>query len=517
MKKTMKILFLVFVLSLAVAALAACGHEHEYGDAYSYDGSHHWKAGTCEHEDAEDEAPILEFATHTMGARQVVENPTCGKAGKAVTRCTVCGFEKVEILNATGEHSWEMQGDDYKPYRETTAGSKFIYEHKKCTVCDAKSAPVKAYNAGWDYDETHHFHAPSDPTQDWERIESAEHTFTTRYTHSRGVLYTESTCSVCKYVAKTAVPNGYAVTDTKSAQAALDAATDGALIYFFPGTYDDTPLYFRTLETGTVYALGGDWAGGSGKIYYREFKNITLQADNNVVLTQGFVVESLAYTPGGPNIHKPSRDGYFYGAIKFTNLTFKNMKFSLDRTEADAVLRLENYCEVDGLTFDGCTLSLSGTGEGAPSTSSRLLYAPITPYELKNSDGTTVLNTGLKNITVKNCKVTGVHQVLEIRGAENVTVEGNTFESIADRAILLAGETPYTGTVTVKNNTVTGLGERFLRANAIEGAITVTGNSITDYTGSDHDVIKITGTPTACTVENNTLPEGKEVTVPQAE
>ena len=59
MKKTMKILFLVFVLSLAVAALAACGHEHEYGDAYSYDGSHHWKAGTCEHEDAEDEAEYI--------------------------------------------------------------------------------------------------------------------------------------------------------------------------------------------------------------------------------------------------------------------------------------------------------------------------------------------------------------------------------------------------------------------------------------------------------------------------
>ena len=269
MKNTMKILFLVLVLTLAAVTLVSCGHEHKYEETMSYDGSHHWYVGSCEHEDAEDAAPIKDFAPHTMGARQVVEQPTCGKAGKAVTACTVCGFERVELLPAEGEHTWEMEGDSYKPYREAIAGSKFIYERKKCTVCGTMSAAEKAYNAAWNSDDETHFHGASDPTKDWAPIDVAAHEFEESYTHKKEKLYFVETCKTCKYTRSTLVTNGIAVTDTASAQKALDTATADTLIYFFPALYET--LYFRTTaKNSTEYAYDEAWAGGSGKIYYRE-------------------------------------------------------------------------------------------------------------------------------------------------------------------------------------------------------------------------------------------------------
>ena len=310
MKNTMKILFLVLVLTLAAVTLVSCGHEHEYGEAMSYDGSHHWYAGVCEHEDAEDAAPIKDFATHTMGTRRVVEQPTCGKAGKAVTACTVCGFERVEILPAEGEHTWETEGDSPKLYRETNTGSKFIYMRKKCTVCGSSSAPEEIYNAGWDYNETHHFHGAADPTKDWDPIDAAEHEFEASYTHKKEKLYFEETCKTCHYTKSTLVPNGIAVTDTKSAQAALDAATADTIIYFFPALYET--LYFRTTAgNSTVSAYDEAWAGGSGKIYYREIDGLTLMAATGATF-RGFTTESLMYTPGGPNTHSQNREEHLW-------------------------------------------------------------------------------------------------------------------------------------------------------------------------------------------------------------
>ncbi len=503
MKKTMKILFLVLVLTLAAVTLVACGHEHEYGEAMSYDGSHHWYAGVCEHEDAEDAAPIKDFATHTMGTRQITEQPTCGKAGKAVTACTVCGFERVELLPAEGEHTWEMEGDSYKPYRETTSGSKFIYERKKCTTCNAMSAAEKAYGADWSANDTQHFHAPSDASKGWAPLDPADHTFKTSYTHKKAALYLVETCEVCRYKRETLVPNGIAVTDTQSAQAALDAATADTFIYFFPALYET--LYFRTTAaTSTEYDYNEDWAGGSGKIYYREIEGLTLMAETGAIF-RGFITESLMYTPGGPNTHSQNREEHFVGAILFKNVTFKNLAFYT----ANTVLTIQNYAAVDGLTFENCYMVATSKTENP-----RFLFASVTGGTLTDAEGTPVLTASLKNITIRGCTVEEAYQVVELRGTENLTIEGNTFKNIADRVILLAGDVPYTGTLSVKNNTADGLGERFLRATAIEGTVTVTGNTVTNYTGADTDIIKITGTPASCTVEGNTLPDGATVTTP---
>ena len=130
---------------------------------------------------------------------------------------------------------------------------------------------------------------------------------------------------------------------------------------------------------------------------------------------------------------------------------------------------------------------------------------------------TPIMTTALANITVKNCTVNGADRAIELRGTENLTIEDNSFRNIAGRTILLSFDgTPYTGTVTVKDNTANTLGERFLRATNITGDITVTGNTLSGCNGADADVIKITDATGAVNVADNTIPDGKTVTVPAA-
>ena len=64
-------------------------HEHEYANEWSKDETHHWKAATCGHEEAETKIE------HTYGEPvEVVE----GLTGTRTWTCTECKYEKVEAI-----------------------------------------------------------------------------------------------------------------------------------------------------------------------------------------------------------------------------------------------------------------------------------------------------------------------------------------------------------------------------------------------------------------------------------
>ena len=66
-------------------------HEHTFAEEWSKDETHHWKASTCGHADAETKAE------HTFGEPvEVVE----GTAGTRTWTCSGCEYEKVEAITS---------------------------------------------------------------------------------------------------------------------------------------------------------------------------------------------------------------------------------------------------------------------------------------------------------------------------------------------------------------------------------------------------------------------------------
>ena len=435
MKKTNKILVSALALTLVCLVLVACGHIHTYETKWSYNDTHHWIAGTCEHENDKDAAPNEEYAAHIMG-EPVVVDATCTTDGSRTTACKICGYKVVETIPANGTH---------------------VYDGGK-----------------------------------------------TELVVDNGALYTQKICDNCgEGGEKTAVENAKVVTNTAEAQAALDAHDSTTLIYFAAGNYET--LYIRTDDSlSTKLPYGGTWAGGGGTLLYREIENLTLLGADGAIL-DGFKVESFTYTPGG-NVHSTSQIEHMIAAISLKNVTFKNLEFS---GALENALSLTNNVAVDGLVFDGCTMNDADKD-------SRLLYVAVNKSDVSAS-GEVVMPAACKNITIKNCVVDGAHQVTELRGTENVTIEGNTFKNIAMQTLLINANDPhFTGTITIKDNTVDTISERFIRMNNVDGDVVITGNKVTNYTGADEDIIKVTNVTGTVTCEGNEVPDGALITLPEA-
>ena len=331
---------------------------------------------------------------------------------------------------------------------------------------------------------------------------TGEHTYEegkTSYIVSDGVLYLQKLCDVCNTAtAKTPVENSYVVKNATEAQAALDAATEGTTIYLNATNYGT--LYLRTIDDTSTRFEMPEWAGGSGVLLLREFKDLTILAAPGAKV-DCFKLEALTYTPG-TNTHSNSAITYLQAAISLKNVSISGITFT---GNAPVAIDLSGNVAVDGLTLDSCKMT-------DLDRDSRLLYRSGKTYDLV-ANGVTVLTTAIKNITVSNCTVDGAYQMLELRGTENLTITNNTLKNVAMHAILLAADgTPYTGTVTITDNTVSGLSERFLRANELTATVVVSGNTVTDYLGADADIVKITAATGTVTVEGNSFPEGTTIT-----
>lgn len=89
-----RIIFISLILTSLLVSFCACGHEHSYEQAWSYDESHHWHQTTCSHGEGERSAHIFVELSSTTSI------------------CSVCGYEIINddttsFLDYTNEYEIE--------------------------------------------------------------------------------------------------------------------------------------------------------------------------------------------------------------------------------------------------------------------------------------------------------------------------------------------------------------------------------------------------------------------------
>lgn len=549
MKKTVRILLLTLVLALSLLALVSCASIRKYIPAYIRDN-------TPAH-------------THSYGQPATVA-ASCWQDGYKTYACLLCGQEKVVTLKATGVHSYtsgtivyteeagaisshkkcdvcgalsdpvhtystEWEGDGVTHWHEPTCGCPWldpygtaahsftsgtviyvyhteggattsITSHYRCDVCGKPGEPLHTYAGAWSSDAANHWHEPTCGCEGLLPYGTAAHTGPAdSYTVSGEEIIAHKTCEVCGTPFTEAVTDAVVVTDTASAQQALDAAGDNTVIYFKSADYGK--LYLRTVKERSEC-----YTAGTKDIYYRALSGLTLLAEEGATF-RSLAVETLSYPARGTHSLYPSES--FHSVMSLYDLSLLGLHFTGEET----ALHLEGYYEIDGLTMDGCTIKReTPLGDDRP-----WLLLCKTDAEALTMGGE-LFTSSRRNITVKNCTVEGVHQAVELRGTENVTLVNNTVTNIAERCFLLSTtSTPYTGTVTITGNTVSGLGDRFFRATRLSGAkLVLTDNTVSGYVNFDgepeEDIVKVTeSTLSELVFENNDLPEDMTVTLPGVE
>lgn len=287
------------------------------------------------------------------------------------------------------------------------------------------------------------------------------------------------------------------VTDTASAQAALDAATPNTTIIFKSGTYE--PLFIRqTLEKSTRRSdLDKD---GSYPAYLRSFKNLTLIAEVGAeVVSKGITAEAgLFWHASAPASNQAEMRpmGGFISYLALENVTIDGIAF--DSTEQSAVTLRDNGAVptrgnimVDGLTIQNCT------GRGVASNENIHFLAAGGGTNDQNFPGTE--KKSFNNIVVKNCELDSYYQPIAFNNATAVlnglTVTGNTFSNNGNSNVLQLSNKVNSGAFVIKNNLFKDLNGRVIRATNSTANWTITGNRLDkpimyDDSG-DLDLVKI--------------------------
>ncbi len=275
-----------------------------------------------------------------------------------------------------------------------------------------------------------------------------------------------------------------------TAQAALDAATDGTTIQLEPGVNYGT-LVFRQNSGSKVVDItniGGDAAENEK---YSKYENITILG------APGAVVDQIDFQTGWST---------FASYIDIKNLIVSGVTFSGEKTAFNIDGSKGSWLGIDGLTIDNCTMNDADNNN-------RFVFQQITGYKDLNDKSTSeyVMTAGIKNLTISNCQITGAYQVIESRAMENLTITDNVFNGIKARDMLINADATnhpgvtYEGTITITGNTSTGGEERFIRADGIGNAtLIITDNKISDYKGAYYDFIKVTNATGTVTIQNNT-------------
>ena len=292
--------------------------------------------------------------------------------------------------------------------------------------------------------------------------------------------------------------NVYNVTDTASAQAALDAAEDGAIINLAAGNYGT--LVFRQNASSSIVDITSQGGDAAGNEKYRKIKNLTING------VDGAIVDGFTF---------PTLEDGVYSYIDIENWTVNNVTFSAAQTPF--VFEGTSQLGIDGLNIVNCKM----TDETWRDSEVRLVYQGLAGYTELNdkSSHEYVMTTGVKNLTITDCEVIGAHQVIETRQMENLTITNNTFKNIESRDIMIAaasGEGTYTGTITITGNYSIYGEERFIRGAGIGNATLVIKDNKVDVYGSTNptDYIKVDGATGEREVSGNIAANDLYVNIP---
>lgn len=271
------------------------------------------------------------------------------------------------------------------------------------------------------------------------------------------------------------------VTDTVSAQAALDAATPNTTIIFKSGTYE--PLFIRqTLEMSTRRSdLDKD---GSYPAYLRSFKNLTLIAEEGAeVISKGITAEAGLFwhdsAPASNQVEMDRPTSGFISYLALENVTIDGIAF--DSSERSAVTLRDNEAVatrgtimVDGLTIQNCT------GTGVASNKNIHFLAAGAGTNDQNFPGTE--KKAFNNLVVKNCILDSYYQPIAFNNATAVlnglTVTGNTFSNNGNSNVLQLSNKVNSGAFVIKNNLFKDLNGRVVRATNSTANWTITGNRL---------------------------------------
>ena len=351
-----------------------------------------------------------------------------------------------------GEHTWTAEGKITTPPTCISIGKNTF----TCTTC--------GMTRNEDLDMVDH--AYSDASWDYVAIDN--------------VLYHEKRCDICDQLAeRNEVANALVAADTAAAQEALDNATDGSILYLLPDV-EYGILYLRA-DANDVAVNVENWSDGNN-MYYRGFKNLTIIGGEGSML-DGIWVEADTFTPSYPHSNSDTLP-YLQSYVALENLTIKNVTFS----GLDNAFYVEGLASINGLTFDGCSME---DDDGY----NYLLFQNVaveTYHDLIS--GEDFFTSGCKNITITNCDVMGAFSVVEMYGAENVTITDNTFVAIGGNVFLFGADTgsTYEGTITIARNKVEGCADRFLSADMVAADVVITENIVIDYLGMHMDIVSIT-------------------------
>lgn len=266
------------------------------------------------------------------------------------------------------------------------------------------------------------------------------------------------------------------VANAAEAQAALDAATAGTTIQLQPGVNYGT-LYIRTKEGVANTTTGHNYfTGNYTNEYLRTVEDVT------IVGASGATIDAIKLETNYSSV-----DGALH-LVDIKNLTVDGVTFTDAITTSNygvfaPILVDLQWARVDGLTVKNCKLTSDQTNDLA------LVYIVD-----KQATGST-FETYAKNVTISGNTVDGIRSLCELRETENVTITGNTVSNTTKNSIQMStnsGKT-YSGDVNITGNTVDGIKGRFVRMAGADGAtVTVSGNTVTNYLGSDADYIKVT-------------------------
>ena len=262
------------------------------------------------------------------------------------------------------------------------------------------------------------------------------------------------------------------VNSAAAAQTALDTAVAGATIQLEPGV-DYGTLLIRPVDGQDNTVTGCDYLNYNNEML-RKVVNLTILG------AEGAKVDAIKVVAG----HIEGSTAYL---VDIKNLVIDSVVFTDEYVNPpysySAPLFLDlTYTNVDGLTVKNSKLIGNNAnmnfvyiyGSGKPANST--------------------FETASKNITISDNTVDGIARLCELRQTENVTITGNTIKNTALHGILLPvdGGT-YSGNVTITGNTADSIHERFVRmAGADNAVVVIKDNTITNYLGQDPDQIKVT-------------------------
>lgn len=244
--------------------------------------------------------------------------------------------------------------------------------------------------------------------------------------------------------------NVYNVKTTEQAQAALDAAEDGAIINFEAGNYGT--LYFRQSDVSEVVR----GVAYSPNAYIRTIKNLTINGNGATIA--GFATESGQYC----NTAHSNSTVY---PILNSFIVMENIKidgFNFDGT-ADA-FNFHGKNAIDGLTISNCEMLYNS----AHVNQYMFVYQNADQASVDNVNGETFV-VKFANVTIDNCTANYVERFILAFTSENLTVTNNKVAGAGKHFINLqagsvSGMTDHTGVITITDNTYTNGAERFFRA-----------------------------------------------------